>query len=329
VIQGEFGLLEDRLSDALHAALVDQFVERRARTRQVSSPKPRQSVEIASSSAAGFRPFSVLDSLKQRILAETVAPTASGSDLGRFADLPHEAFSVDAEGFVLAEGQRLARLVRGRSLAQPEVAWLERTDVGAATRLRLERRLRAFARDWVGRLLAPVRELARSEVPALRAVAYQLELGLGTALRESLEPSLALLDSAAQAGLAELGVRVGQLSVNVVALSTSTARARRAQLVATFYPELARNSELPTPPCARGRLPLEAWLALGAVPLGPWVLRADLAERVADALEQGDDGLRPLSSLGVPRRERARVVAAVERMLQSRQETEVLHKRVV
>jgi ATP-dependent RNA helicase SUPV3L1/SUV3 len=329
VIQGEFGLLEDRLSDALHAALVDQFVERRARTRQVSSSKPRQSADVASPSEAGFRPFSVLDALKQRILVETIAPGASGSDLGRFADLPHEAFSVEAEGFVSAEGQRLARLVRGRSLAQPEIAWLERADIGAAARLRVERRLRAFARDWVGRLLAPVRELARSEVPALRAVAYQLELGLGTALREPLESSLALLDPTAQARLAELGIRVGQLSVNVIALAASSPRTQRARLVATFYPELARNSELPTPPCARGRLPLEAWLALGAVPLGPWVLRADLAERAAEVLAQSEDVPRALSSLGVPKRERARVLAAMQRMLQSRHATEVLQKRVV
>jgi ATP-dependent RNA helicase SUPV3L1/SUV3 len=322
VIQAEFGVLEDRLSDALHSALVEKFVERRARTRQISTPKPRPSVPLATQNDAGFRPFSVLDALKQRILVETIAPAASGSELGRFADLPHEAFSVDADGFVSAEGQRLARLVRGRALSQPEITWLDRADLGAASRLRLERRLRAFTRDWVGRLLAPVRELARSEVPAVRAVAYQLELGLGTALRESLEPSLALLDVAAQARLAELGIRIGQLTLNVLSLSSANARGRRAQLVATFYPELAANSALPTPPCARGRLPLEAWLALGAVPLGPWVLRADLAERAAEVLAEGEDVLSVLAPLGVPRRDRVRVIAAMERMLQSRRAIE-------
>jgi ATP-dependent RNA helicase SUPV3L1/SUV3 len=314
VIQGEFGLLEDRLSDALHAALVDRFVERRARTRQISTPKPKRQALVDVPSDAGFRPFSVLDALKQRIAVEA-APRGGGSELDRFADLPHESFSVDGEGFVSVEGERVARLSRGRSLAQPEIAWVERDDVSAASRLRLERRLRAFARDWVGRLLGPVRELARSEFPALRAVAYQLELGLGTALREPLEPSLALLDSAAHERLRELGIRIGRLTLSVDALASSAARGRRARLVAAFYPELVAGSALPAPPCARGRLPLEAWLALGAVPLGAWVLRADLAERAADALARDEDALRVLSSLGVPRRERARVIAALERSL--------------
>ena len=227
-----------------------------------------------------------------------------------------------------AEGQRLARLSRGRALAQPEIQWVDRSDIGAATRLRLERRLRAFARDWVGRLLAPVRELARSDVSALRAVAYQLELGLGTALCEPLQPSLSVLDSAGHDRLAELGIRVGRLTVNVAGLSSSAARARRAQLVSTFYAAALGKAELPAPPCGRGKLPAEAWLALGAVPLGPCVLRADLAERAADAVAEEGDVLRVLSSLGIPRRERARVVAAIEQMLSSRRASETPHEQV-
>ena len=314
--QAELGVLEDRLSDALHAALVERFVERRARTREVSSPKQRPKLSLpAREDAAAFRPFSGLDALKDRLVFGAARPAPSGPDLTRVADLPHEAFSVDAERFVCAEGRRLAKLTRGRSLVLPELRFDELADVSASVRLRLERRVRAFARDWVGRLLAPVRELARSEVPALRALAYQLEAGLGTALRETLEPSLALLGAAEHARLGELSVVVGRLTLTVSALSTPAARVQRALLVAIAHAPAGSKATLPAPPCPRGALSPETWLALDAVVLGPWVLRSDLAERAADAVALDKNAERLLGSLGVPKRERARVSATISRKL--------------
>jgi ATP-dependent RNA helicase SUPV3L1/SUV3 len=311
-IQAELAALEDRLSDALHAALVERFVERRTRTREVSPPKPRANRPLpARDDAAAFRPFSGLDALKERLVFGAAPPAPHADDLARLADLPHEAFSIDDARFVCAEGRRLAKLTRGRSLVLPELRFEELADVSASVRLRLERRLRAYTRDWVGRLLAPVRELARAEVPGLRAVAYQLEAGLGTALREPLEPSLALLGPAEHARLDELGVHVGRITVSVTALSTPAARSDRARLVYVHHASPAGAATLPVPPCPRGSLAPETWLALDAVALGPWVLRTDLAERAAEALATAQNVERLLGSFGVPRRERARVVAAL------------------
>ena len=322
-MQGELAALEDRLSDALHAALVERFVERRAHTSlPCSDKKPRSLPIVALRDDSAFRPFLALESLKERLERD---PADRGMKparhLERLADLPHEAFRLDDAGFIGAEDLRLARLTRGRSLATPEVRLLELPELAAATRLRLERRLHAFTRDWVGRLLSPVRELARSEVPALRAVAYQLEEGLGTALREPLEPSLATLDAAAERVMSNLGIRVGRLSVCALALANRAARASRVTLVATLHGNATASSSrasrgVPTPPCPRGLLPFEAWLALGALPVGPWVLRADLAERAADHIVNGQSPLRVLASLGVPRRERPHVATALESMLE-------------
>ena len=219
-----------------------------------------------------------------------------------------------------AEGQRLAKLTRGRSLVLPELRFDELADVSASVRLRLERRVRAFARDWVGRLLAPVRELARSDIAALRAVAYQLEAGLGTALRETLEPTLALLGPAELARLGELGIAVGRLSLVAASLATTTARAERALLVSVFHAPAGTKSTLPAPPCPRGALSPETWLALDALVLGPWVLRSDLAERAAVAVAEGENPERLLGSLGVPKRERARVSAAILKKLSLRKD---------
>lgn len=316
-IQGELMLLEDRLSDALHTALVERFVERRTRTREISPPKPRRPVPFpAPSDPSDFHPFSSLSALKERLQPSSAPESARGQTLERLADLPHEAFSVDDAGFIHAEGQRLARFTRGRSLAQPEVRLVELPELGAAVRLRLERRLRAFVRDSVGRLLAPVRELARSDIAALRAIGYQLELGLGTALREPLETSLAALDPKAHERLAELGIRLGRLALSAAPLTSASARVERARLVIVHYGALAAKHVTPAPARPRGALPVEAWLALGAVPLGPWALRADLAERAGEVSVRGEDPARFLGSIGVPKRERQRVAAALTRLLE-------------
>ena len=202
------------------------------RTRRCDK-KRRSLPAVALRDDAAFRPFLALESLKERLERNPGdRGVRAARHLEHLADLPHEAFRLDDAGFIAAEDRRLARLTRGRSLGTPEVRLLELPELAAATRLRLERRLHAFTRDWVGRLLFPVRELARSEVPALRAVAYQLEQGLGTALREPLEPSLVTLDSAAQGVMSELGIRVGRLSVSALALANRAARASRGTLVA-------------------------------------------------------------------------------------------------
>ena len=115
-------------------------------------------------------------------------PQAAGAradgpkELFELVDAAHESFSLDAKGRVLTGGRAIAELTRGASLTLPEVRLLDQSAIGAGLRLRLQRRLLAFARDAVTRLLEPLRALGRSPRGAVRAVAYQLEQGLGTAL---------------------------------------------------------------------------------------------------------------------------------------------------
>ena len=102
-------------------------------------------------------------------------------------DAPHEAFELDARGRVSARGVALGRLVRGANVTAPNVELAPLADVGAGLRMRLQRRLLAFARDAVSRPLRALSELRGSERPALRAIAYQLEGGLGTASAQELQ----------------------------------------------------------------------------------------------------------------------------------------------
>jgi ATP-dependent RNA helicase SUPV3L1/SUV3 len=293
--------LEDRLSDALHRSLVDTFVERKGKTRRAPSPRPRG----AATARAPEHPFAALERLREG--GEPEVPPESL--LAALADAPHASFALDARGEISAGGVPLALLCRGPSVTLPEVR-LHELALPAGVRSRLQRRLLAFARDSVGRLLEPFAELRSSERAPLRAIAHQLERGLGSALTRDLEGSLVTLDASDRSTLAALGITLGALGVFVPSLLSRTAVTHRALFVRTHRPEL----ELP--PLTRTnhrleRLPPPVWLALGYVVVGDLALRIDLAERAASALVAGrpePEAMRPLS---LPRRSRRHITAAL------------------
>jgi ATP-dependent RNA helicase SUPV3L1/SUV3 len=323
--QHELAALEDRLSDALHAALVQRFVERGARSRTGAAARPRVEARGAPEIAArddAFRPFAALAGLRARLAPVVEALPAEGPDeLVALVEAAHEAFTLDVQGRVLSNGKVLAKLTRGASLTLPEVRLLEQAELGAGLRLRLQRRLLAFARDTVGRLLAPLRELARSEHGAVRAVAYQLEQGLGSALTLDLAPTLATLSVEGKRELRGSGVEVGRLCVELSVATRRNALEQRAALLAAYESGIVLPATLGRPCYPVARLSTAAWLALGYVSLGSWALRCDLAERAATALGEQRDVTRVLASFGVPRAERPRVAQALLRRVAAQAES--------
>ena len=308
-------LLEDRLSDALHLSLVSTFVERRGKAQRTTRPAERKLRAISEESSVDRNhPFAALGELRAR-LAGSIPESPAPSSLEDLIDAPHESFELDARGRVLAQGVELGRLVRGSSLAAPNVELEALDELGAGTRARLQRRLLAFARDTVSRHLSALRGLRDGDQPELRAIAYQLERGLGTASSKELGASLSLLAPQARAALTKSGVFIGNLSVW---LPTSLARAgleRRAILTAVFEPRLVLPPVGPTNYETRS-LATEVWRGLGFVELGPRACRVDLAERAAEALANGASELESLRCLSIPRRDASRVARAIrERLL--------------
>ena len=293
--------LEDRLSDALHRSLVETFVERKGKPR----PSARAMTNGRGASTASAHPFAGLERFREPAAPER-APDALVASL---ADAPHSAFELDPRGEISAQGMPLAVLSRGPSLTLPEVR-LHDLALPAGVQSRLKRRLLAFARDSVSRLLEPFAALRGSEHAPLRAIAHQLERGLGTALTRDLASSLAALTPSDHALLAELGVTLGSLGVFVPALLSQRAVTRRALFVRTHYPEL-RLPPLMRPNHRREGLGPPVWLALGYIVVGDVALRVDLAERAASALAAGRPEPEAMRPLGLPRRSAQRVVAAL------------------
>jgi ATP-dependent RNA helicase SUPV3L1/SUV3 len=305
--------VEDRLSDALHAALVASFVERRGKARPPRSGSVRRAEGSSDPAFTHDRshPFAVLEALRGKVSGGATEVGAPHGELEALLDAPHEAFSVDRLGNVAAGGRTLGRLVRGTSLLLPEIRLAELDDAGPGLRLRLQRRLLAFGRDVAGRLLQPLRELAASESAALRAIAYQLEHELGTAQRRELEALLVDLDDGQRQQLSASGIVLGRVAVYLPALLRPAALERRATLLCVFDPRAQPPEVLGRPSYASRGLSEAAWQALGYLLLGPRAARCDLVERCAEELISSAPPARALRWLGVPRAEVARVARSL------------------
>ncbi|MEO8901716.1 MAG: helicase-related protein, partial [Polyangiaceae bacterium] len=275
--------LEDRLSDALHASLVSTFIERKNKTPHVARRAERKPLEGDEPATDRHHPFAALG--KRLIAARAADPTqhAAPTSWDDLVDAPHDAFELDARGRIHAQGELLGRLVRGANPSAPNVELAALPELHAGVRLRLQRRLLAFARDSVNRYLHALEVVRRVEQPALRAIAYQFERGLGTASTRELQAQLNVLDTSARDLLRGAGIEIGELAVFQPNLLRRNALVLRATLTAVFHPEL----DLPTlgkPTYETRTLSADVWRCLGYIELGPRACRVDLAERAARAL---------------------------------------------
>ena len=305
--------LEDGLSDALHAGLVSSFVERRSRGR-VAAKRPgtlRAMVEPELGVTAALdphHPFATLFKLRAQVHQPLPEPSAPSS-WEELVDAPHEAFELDDSGAISNGGVKLAQLTRGAALTQPEVRLTAADDLPAGTQRQLQRRLLAFARDVMGRLLSPLEALRRSERSPLRAIAYQLEQGLGSARRRELAATLDALSPADREALNQTVVEPGKLAVFLPALLDERALGRRLTLVRAFEP----GTKLPPvgrPSFDPQHLSEHTWMTLGYVVLGRHAFRLDLAEQVAALLSQGSSEAEALRCLTLPKRDWAAVTSS-------------------
>ncbi|HXI56192.1 MAG TPA: helicase-related protein, partial [Polyangia bacterium] len=179
--------LEDRLSDALHQTLVQRFVDEPGRRRRSTRSS---SLSSSSATAAGMR--SLAGELASKIpgaRALHADPAASGGGHGGhpgaadggawvepLVDAPHARFRVQGDGRILVDDRVVGRLVRGAGRLHPEAVVIPPMPGGA--RLRLGRRLLAFARDLVAELLAPLPAADETLEPAARGIVYQLHQNL-------------------------------------------------------------------------------------------------------------------------------------------------------
>jgi ATP-dependent RNA helicase SUPV3L1/SUV3 len=203
---------------------------------------------------------------------------------------------------------------------RPEITLLL-DDLGAGLRLRLQRRLLAWTRDWVAQLLAPLRdERLASLGPAGRGLVYQLEQGLGTVLVARAAEQVRELQPHDRSALGRAGVRVGRHVIFSAKLLQPWALRERTLLCQAEIgwrldqPKSDAVSFVPSSEVSDA-----SYVAMGFPVIGGRAIRADVVEGVAVRVAAGagaaeiarrlgcyPDEVEPIRRALAPLRRRAR-----------------------
>ena len=332
--------LEDRLSDALHERLVMRFVDAKkgrakvpGRARPSASGREEAEGDAPLSLPAGH-PFAALAALRVTVpprAPDSRASPGSPAWVEQIAASAHADLKLEESGRILhVPTQRvLGEIVRGPSIALPEVRLAFVEGLGPGAQRRVQQRVQAFARDVVTDLVGPLREVAARGTEsstsvvasaAVRGLVHRLEQGLGTAYASEVEDIDAVLDATARAALETAGLVLGPLVVHAPHALSPSAVASRVALATTWF---GAGRALRPPaggavsfPASRGVV-MTAYVAIGFPVFGGRAIRADVAERVwarvaESAVEITEEDARDIATwLGAPSRELFRIVRSM------------------
>ena len=289
--------VEDRLSDALHERLTQEFVDRpgtviaRYDASELVTSVGADGEVLVQGLRAGrldgfrFRPERSagegsrgLLAAANRALRELVRERVQSLEAE-----PDTAFSLGPGAELLWRGAPVARLTAGESVLAPLVDVLATDLLDPPLRERVRRRLAVWLEAHLRAELGPLLAL-REQAPAgvARGLAFVLAEGLGAAARRAVAEQLAALGGEDRQALARLGVNIGRLAVFLPALQSPPRMRLRTRLfgVKTGRPADAGPDGAPCVPSDPAR-PLGFYLACGYLPLGPRAVRLDRVERAA------------------------------------------------
>lgn len=230
---------EDRLSDALHLALVARFVDSGTR-RTTLGPAPRGRPRAAPSgtldetsqssrSLESQGPFAALAGLRAKLGPAKTETLVEASIVEAVVSATFDDFALLPDGAITLGGVAIARLVRGKRHATPGFRVTLDDDLRGGERLRVERRIGAYVMDLSGYFVRQLRPLPPTASPPLRGLLFRLEEGLGGFFEHDARAELGALSDTDRSFLAERGV----VARGAARFSDVTARGRtlRAALV--------------------------------------------------------------------------------------------------
>jgi ATP-dependent RNA helicase SUPV3L1/SUV3 len=319
--------LEDRLSDALHGALTQRFVDRRTavllkdlKARGVSA---HVLIEADGGVAVDGEVIGRLDGFRftadaaarageQRLLlaaAERHLSRELGARAKRLAEAGDADFTLDFDGSLpprlLWQGARVAVLRKGRDALTPRVE-LDRavSALGPDDRRRVQERLERFVGEAIAHVAAPLAKVQalRGEVSApARGLIVQLVEGLGVLAREHVAEQLVGVTRTDRQALSRCGVRMGPLHLFVPALLRPEPTRWRLALWAVAS-ELTSLPPLPAPgrvslSGAAVEAPANVLLVAGFWRLGQGkdaiAVRIDMVDRLSRHIHERRDGRAP------------------------------------
>jgi ATP-dependent RNA helicase SUPV3L1/SUV3 len=340
--------LESKLSDALHAALQQRFVDRRTTIlmKAIGSDPALLDVQIEPSGDVavegevigrldGFRfspdPLARLGDRKRLLAAaELRLPKELARRAENLAQAPdHELLletAVERPVAVIWRGLIVATLTRGSALLLPKLA-LDATvaQLPIVQRQKVEARLALWLASLIAKRLSPLQKMAtftsNPEIfPEIRAFFAQLVERGGVIARDDLSDVIAALSPDQRRRIRQMGVVIGAMDVFQAQLLKPEATRLRLALLAV------RNGQMmpPLPMPGLGLLDqpspdlAQAASRAGYRRFGDQMLRVDLTERIARAVHDqrsGKEAFAPdrkiASALGIGDQTLTRILRAL------------------
>ena len=301
--------VEDRLSDALHGALTQRFVDRRTsvllrklKQKEALVAELTDTGDVTVEGQAlgrleGFRfrqgaSAGAEEARAMRQAAQAALAPEFHLRADRFYNAPDTEIDYTEQGGLMWGEHAVGKLVAGDEPLRPRVQAFVDDEAGAEVRAKVERRLGHFVDRRVQALMEPLVAMQRDEglTGLARGFAYRLVEGFGIIPRGEVTQEVRDLDQEARAVLRKHGVRFGQFTVFLPAL-LKPAPTRLRLVLWSLARGLAEFPEAPPPglvTIAAGEAP-EGYLAMsGYRGAGERAIRIDMLERLADMLRAED-----------------------------------------
>ena len=308
--RGETRAVEDRLSDALHAALTQRFVDRRTsvllrRLKQkeslVAEVNDKGEVTVEGEFAGRlegfrFRPDQTATADEAKMLNrasyEALRPEFH-LRADRFYNAPDTELDFTEQGGLMWGDAAVGKLVKGSDAMHPGVEVFVDEEAGADIGEKVKRRLQHFIDRKVAALFEPLTNMQRDEALSglAKGFAFRLVEALGVLPRDGVAGEVKELDQDARGALRKHGVRFGQFTIFMPAL-LKPAPTRLRLVLWSLAEGLDEFPESPPPGLVTiphlDAVPDGYYTLSGYRPAGDRAIRIDMLERLADLLRAQD-----------------------------------------
>ncbi|MDW4551104.1 helicase-related protein [Defluviimonas sp. D31] len=302
--------VEDRLSDALHGALTQRFVDRRTsvllrRLKQkeslVAEVNDKGEVTVEGEFVGRLEGFRFKqDGSASPDEAKTLKQAAYEAlkpefhlRADRFYNAPDTELDFTEQGGLMWGNSAAGKLVKGAEALKPQVEAFVDEEAGFDVAEKVRRRLQHFIDRRVATLFEPLLMLQRDEALAglARGFAFRLVEALGVLPREGVADEVKALDQDMRGALRKHGVRFGQYTI-FQPLLLKPAPTRLRLVLWSLNEGLDEFPESPPPGLVTvpniPDVPKGYYTLSGYHPAGARAIRIDMLERLADILRGQD-----------------------------------------
>ena len=298
--------VEDRLSDALHIALTQRFVDRRTsilmrRLKQkeslVADVNKNGEVTVEEQFVGRLEGFQFQQDASASPDEAKTLRSASLQALApefhlradRMYNAPDTEMDFTEQGGLMWGTSAVGKLISGPDALKPHVQAFVDVEAGPEVSDKVTRRLQHFIDRKITTLFEPLLNMQRDETLTgmARGFAFQMIEGLGLLDRADVGEDVKILDQEARSSLRKHGIRFGQFTV-FMPLLLKPAPTRLRLILWSLASGLQEFPEAPPPGLVTvptdEKAPSGYHLKSGYRAAGDRALRVDMAERLADML---------------------------------------------